>query len=304
MELKIYNPQEGGFLKAIEWNYEELKSDIQALIKDRAYDTIVYSDEQIKEAKADRAKLNKLSNALDSERKRIKTECMKPYTDFEKQIKELLGIIGTATENIDSQIKGYEEHQREEKKVKVHELYEEIVPDELRDFLPFEVVLIDKYLNAGTTMKAVKEGITAITERTKADLDVISNLPEYVFEATQRYKKTLNITHCLAYANELREEAEKKRIFEEQCRQAEAERQERLKHEAECLKNANRGFVARDEVSSNHEPAAQAQLKAPEPEERRMTIQFKVTAKESQFEAVNRILAELKVACEVFEMMK
>ena len=58
-----------------------------------------------------------------------------------------------------------------------------------RDFLPFEVVLIDKYLNAGTTMKAVKEGITAITERTKADLDVISNLPEYVFEVTQRYEK-------------------------------------------------------------------------------------------------------------------
>lgn len=304
MELKIYNPQEGGFLKTIEWNFDELKTEIQGLIKERAYDTIAYSDAQIKEAKADRAKLNKLSNALDSERKRIKVECMKPYTEFEKQMKELIGIIGAATENIDSQIKGYEEQQREEKKAKVRELYEEIVPAELRDFLPFEVVLVDKYLNASTTMKAVREGITAITERTKADLDVISNLPEYVFETTQRYKKTLNITHCLAYANELREEAEKKRIFEEQRRQAEAERQERLKYEAECLKNVNRGFVTRDEAASSHEPAVQPQSKAPEPEERRMTIQFKVTAKESQFEAVNRILAELKAACEMFEMIK
>ena len=25
MELKIYNPQEGGYLKKIEWNFEELK---------------------------------------------------------------------------------------------------------------------------------------------------------------------------------------------------------------------------------------------------------------------------------------
>lgn len=55
MELKIYNPQEGGFLKTIEWNFDELKTEIQSLIKERAYDTIVYSDAQIKEAKADRA---------------------------------------------------------------------------------------------------------------------------------------------------------------------------------------------------------------------------------------------------------
>ena len=27
MELKIYNPQEEGFLKEIDWNYEELKID-------------------------------------------------------------------------------------------------------------------------------------------------------------------------------------------------------------------------------------------------------------------------------------
>ena len=29
MEFKIYNPQEEGFLKEIDWNYEELKTEIQ-----------------------------------------------------------------------------------------------------------------------------------------------------------------------------------------------------------------------------------------------------------------------------------
>ena len=28
MELKIYNPQADGFLKAIDWNFEELKEEI------------------------------------------------------------------------------------------------------------------------------------------------------------------------------------------------------------------------------------------------------------------------------------
>lgn len=27
MELKIYNPQEEGFLKEIDWNYEEVKTE-------------------------------------------------------------------------------------------------------------------------------------------------------------------------------------------------------------------------------------------------------------------------------------
>ena len=28
MELKIYNPQEDGFVQKIEWNYEELKAEV------------------------------------------------------------------------------------------------------------------------------------------------------------------------------------------------------------------------------------------------------------------------------------
>ena len=30
MELKIYNPQDNGFLTSIEWNFEELKAEITA----------------------------------------------------------------------------------------------------------------------------------------------------------------------------------------------------------------------------------------------------------------------------------
>ena len=33
MELKIYNPQEGGYLKKIEWNFEELKEEVTAKAK-------------------------------------------------------------------------------------------------------------------------------------------------------------------------------------------------------------------------------------------------------------------------------
>ena len=70
MELKIYNPQEEGFLKEIDWNYEELKTEIQGKAND--YMNLVYTADQVKDAKKDRANLNKFVEALESKRKEIK----------------------------------------------------------------------------------------------------------------------------------------------------------------------------------------------------------------------------------------
>lgn len=107
MEFKIYNPQEEGFLKEIDWNYEELKTEIQKKAND--YMNLVYTADQIKDAKKDRAKLNKFVTALEDKRKEIKKQVMQPYTSFEKQEKELIGIVNQAVANIDTQIKGHEE---------------------------------------------------------------------------------------------------------------------------------------------------------------------------------------------------
>ena len=102
MELKIYNPQEEGFLKEIDWNYEELKIEIQGKAND--YMNLVYTADQVKDAKKDRANLNKFVEALESKRKEIKKQITEPYSAFEKQEKELVGIVNKAIANIDTQI--------------------------------------------------------------------------------------------------------------------------------------------------------------------------------------------------------
>ena len=43
MELRIYNPQEDGFVQKIEWNYEELKTEVAAAADE--YAVSVYTDE-------------------------------------------------------------------------------------------------------------------------------------------------------------------------------------------------------------------------------------------------------------------
>ncbi len=114
MELKILSPQEGGFVKEIRWNNEELKAEIAEKMQE--YKSLAFTEETIKEAKADRAKLNKLRTAFEDERKRIKKLCMAPYDEFEKQVKELIALIDEPIRLIDGQIKEVEEQRRVEKK--------------------------------------------------------------------------------------------------------------------------------------------------------------------------------------------
>ena len=56
MELKIYNPSEDGFLKNIEWNFDELKQEIKQAVE--PYKGLVLTDEQIPEGKRTVANLS------------------------------------------------------------------------------------------------------------------------------------------------------------------------------------------------------------------------------------------------------
>ena len=49
MELKIISPQEGGFVKEIQWNNEELKAEIAEKMRD--YTGLVFTEDTIKDAK-------------------------------------------------------------------------------------------------------------------------------------------------------------------------------------------------------------------------------------------------------------
>ena len=72
----------------IEWNYEELKAEIAERVQ--TYETIVYTDETIKEAKADRANLRKLAKALNDERIRLE----KPGAGIAMRVMDLMCPVG------------------------------------------------------------------------------------------------------------------------------------------------------------------------------------------------------------------
>lgn len=297
MELKIYNPRVDGFLKSIDWNFDELKEEITKKSSD--YLNLVYSSDQIKDAKQDRANLRKLVTALENKRKEIKKEIMVPYDDFAEKEKELVGIINEAITNIDTQVKGYEEGLRSEKLAKVKEIYKEYIGDLDRTE--------DSWLNASTTLKSVKEEITAIHDKVDGDLKIINaeNSP-YVYEMKEEYLKDFDLIAAMAKKQQLEETAQKKALYEEQKRKEAEERERWRKEEAERVEMA--GKVQKDQKlpEPENEPVdiiPQEAIQEQKPLKRKR-VTIVITANETQYAYLNEVLAKLENNAEKVEILK
>lgn len=106
MELVIYSPSDDGYLKEIKWNNEEIKAEVAERMS--YYRDMAYTDDQMNDAKKDRAKLNNFVKALEDKRREVKKQCLSPYEQFERQIKEVIATVNEPIRLIDEQIKSYE----------------------------------------------------------------------------------------------------------------------------------------------------------------------------------------------------
>lgn len=216
MELRIepYTAPE-----RILFNYEELKG--MLLQKAEHYAAIVYTEEQIKDAKADRAALNKLKKALNDERLKREREYMAPFSVFKGQIAEIIGIIDKPCVVIDKQVKDYEERQKAEKREQIQAYFDSLEPVEGYEELTLDRIFDNKWLNASASLKSVTESINVTLEQIKNDLAVVRSLPSYAWEAQQTYKKTLSLSMAVSEAYRLQEAAEQKAAWEAEQNKAE-----------------------------------------------------------------------------------
>lgn len=296
MELRIYSPQEDGFLRSIEWNFDELKQEVEAKVRENDYTNLVYADDQIKEAKKDRANLRKFNAAVNDKRKEVKKRVMAPYTVFEAQVKELAGIVDQAIENIDTQIKGYEETKRNEKLEKVKEVYKEAIGD-LDRTVPFEKIFQERWLNVSTTLKSIKEEISGIYEKVDADLKLINNDGSlFVFEMKEEYLKNFDLQAAMALKQRLEENEKKKAAFEAQRKREEEERQKRLQEESERIASAGKAAV----VNADPQPEEPKQVE----KAKRVRLTIQITANERQFEYLNSVLNTLSQNAEEVRVLK
>ena len=253
MELKIISPQEGGFVKEIQWNNEELKTEISEKMQD--YKNLVFTEETIKEAKRDRANLNKLKNAFEDERKRIKRQCMAPYERFETQVKELIALIEEPIRLIDAQIKEVEDQKRQEKRKGIEELFGSIG---FQNFVTLDMIFDEKWLNASVPMSKIEEQMKSRMFEIGDAVLAIHNLPEFSFEAMEVYKKTLDLTQAIQEGQRLSEIQKKKAAYEEeQRRKAEAEKAGKQEEEAEKASADQKDEKQTESAEEREEPVEQ-----------------------------------------------
>lgn len=188
--------------KVIGFNFEELKAELTARLD--YYNSLVVTEDTIKEGKAERAKLSKLREAVEAKRKEVKREYMAPYTDFESKVKELVAIIDAPIAAIDGQLKAFDDLRREEKRAEIQKTYAALVPAEMQTILPLERIFDPKWLNATVKIKAVEAELAAMVQQTEDDLQVLDMVePEFADAVRARYMETLSIGTALRYKQTL-----------------------------------------------------------------------------------------------------
>lgn len=214
MELKIYSPSEEGFLKAIEFNHEEIKKELNLRLE--KYRGLVYSEEEIKLARADRATLNKFKDAIEVKRKEIKAQCLRPYEEFEIKIKEILSLVDKPIMEIDSQVKAFESKQKEEKRDLITAFFNENIGD-LKDIFPLAKIWSEKWLNVTVKLPAIQEEIKKTINNVAADLKHIEDLKsEFEVQLKDRYLDTLLLSEALALKSRLEEQKKKLEEYKRQ----------------------------------------------------------------------------------------
>lgn len=245
MQLKMESYQ---LPAAISFNYEELK--LSLLAKVEKYQTLVYTEEQIAEGKADRAALNKLKKALNDERIRQEKQYLEPFMDFKKKVNEIIAIIDQPCALIDKQIKEYDEKKRQDKLVEIGAYFNQC--EERPEWLNFKQIFVETWLNSSVSMKKIKLAIDERLWQIKLEMKTLEALSEFSFEAIEMYKQSLNVNMAIAEGKRLADIQKKKEEAEQQRKQREAE--EKAKQEAAALQPA---------PVENVQPAAAQQAEAP-----------------------------------------
>lgn len=243
----------------IAFNYEELKQEL--LDKVTMYETLVYTEEQIKSAKTDRANLNKMKKALNEERIKREKEYMQPFHAFKIQINEIIEIIDKPMAMIDKQIKEYEESQKQEKKKKIVQYFNDCKHPQ---WLTMEMIWNDRWMNVSVSMKSIQEVIDFKISTVKNDLTTLSELQEFSFEAIETYKNTLDLNKSIAEGYRLSEL--QKRKAEQERSKAEQEKvraeQERIRKEQEKAKAEEQArlvaSITKEEVAESAEAYREA----------------------------------------------
>ena len=211
LTVRVEHPE----LPAIRWNEAEVQQNLTEMLA--AYTGRVYTPETIKDAKADRAAVNKLDKQLSDAARSAKAFYMKPLEEFLQSAKQMQGQCKAVSGAIDHQVKAVEEAERQDKADALRAVYADCI-GELREMIPFDRLLVPQWLNKTYDLAKASRELRKSVETRREELRLIlENCGEDAEACTTEYLRELNLNAALV-------EHSRRQNARDAQRRAEAER--------------------------------------------------------------------------------
>lgn len=248
------------------------------------YDISNYNDDNIEQAKKDKAALNKAAKSLNAKRLEFEKEFMKPFSEFKEVVSETVQLISECSLKIDNVVKQNEQAYKDTKKAAIIDYFEA----NNANLVDFNKIFKEAWLNKTVKEKNVFTDIDNILAGIESDIQTIESMPEDADVLRTYYLDTLNINNTIQYGSRLKEQRERAKSAEEARKKAEEERlkmQEERKAQAENQKQSTPTdlFPGCREDGLNEDPQQEVEI---------LTRAFKVTTTRENIIALGDFMNE------------
>lgn len=186
---------------------------------------ITLTDETVKDGKKTVANLRKAKDLIDTKKRSVKKEILKPYEEIEAFCKEANSRIDSVIEPITIQLNAFEEARIEKKQSDIDEFLnaelESLGKKNVAKFIAeCEWFKNPQWINSTYAMSKIKSEVQSSIGKILNDLDVLAEtLVDSTFKliALETYKRTGDVSQTIQAYSKLAEQAEKTRqAIEEQ----------------------------------------------------------------------------------------
>ena len=215
LEIRVSSPTDDAFVEHIVWNADEIAKEVAEKVG--YYKNLVYTEDQVTEAKKDRAKLRKFVTALKDKDREIKERCLAPYEEFHNQMLKIISLVEEPAELIDKQVKEFEEGQKKQKMAAINDLFEK---KGFQPWVSLEKIMNPKWMNKTYSMKQIDADMTTTQHKIGEDILLINGQKEGMQAALSEYKRSMDVTAAMAAAQRY---TEARRAEEELTRSMQSE---------------------------------------------------------------------------------
>lgn len=176
------------------------------------------SEDTIQSAKKALAAARKIVDKLETQRKAVKREVMKPYDTFADQVAEISGVINGANRALAEKVRTLDQMERDAKEEELRKIWNKRINQySISDFYPdsFKLWITPQHLNKSMSMKAAEQDMIDWLEKTETDYQAARSLGE---EVETEYIQCLNLTEAISAVKareQIREQIQEAREEEE-----------------------------------------------------------------------------------------